>query len=101
MQKRRKQSILIIATGIILLLSVLLLLGRKSSTYHRSAVDFAVSDTASVRWIFLADRQGCQVLLQRKSESQWELNKTEIALKENVDDLLSVIQNITVKSPVG
>lgn len=101
MHKRRKQTILIISTGLVILLSVLLLLGRKSSTYRRSSVDFAVSDTASVQWIFLADREGCQVLLQRKSESQWELNRKETALKENMDDLLSVIQNITVKAPVG
>lgn len=101
MQKRRKQTLLIVTTGIIILLSVVLLLGRKSSTYRRSAVDFAVSDTASVQWVFLADREGCQVLLQRKADGKWELNKTEVALKENVDDLLSVIQNITVKAPVG
>lgn len=101
MKKRKKQTILFIVTAVIILLSVVLLLGRKSTTYRRSTIDFSVSDTASVQWIFLADREGCQVLLQRKSEGQWELNKADIALKENVDDLLSVIQNITVKAPVG
>ena len=87
--------------SVVLLLSLALLMGRSSTTNRRSAVDFAIADTASIQWIFMADRTGCHVLLQRESESRWLLDKKDVAMQENVDGLLSVLHNIAVKMPVG
>lgn len=92
---------LLLVAAVVLLLSMVLLMGRRSTTNHRSAVDFSIADTASIQSVFMADRTGGQVFLQRESESRWLLDKKDVAMQENVVGLLSVLHNMAVKMPVG
>lgn len=88
------------AVGLVLIALALWMM-RDNTTNNRKFVDFAVQDTASINWIFMADRTGGRILLQRDPKGYWLLNKKDVALPENVKDLLSVIRNMTVKMPVG
>lgn len=102
MQKTKKRSLLFTLTAVLaLVLAVIVLISRKSSTNNPRSVAFAVPDTAEVQSVFLADRSGCQVLLERQSEGSWLLDRSEPALQENVQALLAVLQNMRVKAPVG
>jgi len=63
--------------------------------------NFAVKDTASITKIFLADKAGNTVLLERLSQSGWRVNEKYPVRKEAIDNLLSTIKRITVKTPVS
>lgn len=56
---------------------------------------FAIKDTTSIQKIFIADQRGNKVLLS-KTEKGWLVNDSMPALTENVQDLLSIMRNITV-----
>ncbi len=58
--------------------------------------DFAVRDTQNVYKIFLADREGTQVLLER-NEGGWVLNNQYEAFEHTVNMLLSTLAELQVK----
>jgi hypothetical protein len=102
MKKIKKSNFWILLTAVVaIVVSVSLLLGRKSTTNYRDTVNFSIPDTASVHWIFMADQSGGKVLLQRNTDGRWLLDGKETAMRENVNDLLSVLKNMTVKMPVS
>lgn len=102
MGKSKRNTVwLLVVAGVVAIVALVLLLGRNSTTNHRSAVDFSIEDTSSIQTVFMADRNGGKVLLQRQSDGTWLLNGKDAAMRENVNDLLSVLHNMTVKMPVG
>lgn len=70
-----------------------------SSTLRSELSDFAVADTASITKIFLADKFGKSVLLERTGNG-WTANGKP-ALQPNVVFLLDAIKNIEVRHPVA
>ena len=96
--------------GLALLLIFLLLLialgrsdlfSRRSALNEEEATQFAVEDTAQVNRIFIADRDGGEVLLERVPGSPyWKLNGKHWARKDAVDLLLKTFHRIRVQSPV-
>ena len=63
--------------------------------------NFAIQDTENVTKIFLADRSKNQVLLERKSPSEWILNKKYRAFKPRMDILLETINSVEMKNPLN
>ncbi len=74
---------------------------RGSGTIKPDLHDFAVADTAGVTKIFLADKTGQTVLLERQSESEWQVNKEHRARKDAVDVLLKTINRVEMKALVA
>ncbi len=67
-----------------------------------SSSEFAVTDTASVTRIFIADKDGGQALLERiPGEKYWQLNKKHKARKDAVDLLLKTFKRVVVQRPVS
>jgi len=62
---------------------------------------FAVADTASVDRIFIADKDGNSVLIERTTGRYWTLNGKYFARKDAVDLLLKTMLRARVKSPVA
>jgi hypothetical protein len=62
--------------------------------------DFAVTDTASVDKVFLADMNNNQVLLERIGDS-WMANKKYKARTDFMNVLLETIKRVEIKSPVS
>lgn len=62
--------------------------------------DFAVEDTASITKIFLANKQGSSVTLER-ADNHWTVNGIYTARHDFVDNLLTTIKKIEVSSPVS
>jgi len=88
---------------LILLLAMVatfLLLNRSRSTLSSGDSDFAIRDTASVTRIFLADRAGSQIELTRP-KGVWKVNGEIKARKDAVDQLLTTMMRMAVKSPVA
>jgi hypothetical protein len=74
---------------------------RGKGTLKPALHDFAVADTAAVTKVFLADKYGRNVLLERKGEKVWELNGRFKARKDLMDVLLKTIARVEMKAPVA
>ncbi len=72
-----------------------------SGTIKPELHNFAVEDTAAVTKIFLADKTGQTILLERKSTSEWSINSDHKARKDAIDVLLNTIKRVEMKAPVS
>jgi hypothetical protein len=98
MKKNRKAAILVILLGS---LSFWLILNNNKGTINESLRDFAVKDTAAINKIFLADKKGKQVLLERKPNGGWTVNGKYSVRPDAIETLLITITKVDVKEPVG
>jgi len=95
----RKNKVLIIATLILGVATVWLIMQNGSGTVREELRDFAVADTASVTKIFLADRAGKTIELEREG-NRWRLNKKYYARRDAIKILLETLKNVSVRSMI-
>lgn len=74
---------------------------RGTGTLKPALHDFAVEDTAAVTRIFLADKFGRKVTLDRVSDTEWTLNGRHKARKDMMDVLLKTVYRVEMKAPVS
>jgi len=74
---------------------------NSSSTIKPELRDFAVADTAAIDKIFMADKQGNTVLLERKAPGSWLVNGKYLARSSGINTLLFTMMALDVRSPVG
>jgi hypothetical protein len=91
--------------GLLLLLFLAVLAGiliykQRKTTIKEELKDFAVTDTAKINKLFIADRKGNKSLLERKSSGYWIVNGKLRARQDAINTLLITISNLSVKSPV-
>jgi hypothetical protein len=98
--KKVKNIVLLAVTAVILVTAILLVATRKSGTLDKLQKDFAVKDTSAITKIFMADGYERQTLLERK-DGIWLVNGKYEIVKDNIDDLLNCIYNLTVKDIVA
>lgn len=98
----KKSSIIILSILIALAgLSIYIYKSKgKTSTIDKEASDFKYKDTANIDKLFLADKDGKQVLVEKKAEG-WILDGKYPVRKDVVDLLLYTIASVEVKSPVS
>lgn len=101
--QKRLAGLAVLLVFLVLLIS----LGRSDWFSKRHALNeeestqFAIADTAAVDRIFIADRDGGEVLLERvPGAPYWKLNGKHWARKDAVDLLLKTFHRIRVQSPV-
>jgi len=63
--------------------------------------DFAVKDTGAITKIFMADKKGNTILLDRTNNKDWVLNGKYGVNKQPLKILLETIESISVKTPVS
>lgn len=93
----------LIYLGILLLLLVLtwwVYQKRMSTTLDREESEFSIADTSVVDQIFMADKTGGQVLLEKTGPGQWRVNGTYTARPDAMAALLDALLRMQVKSPV-
>lgn len=95
MKKNRVVIVLLILLGTI---SFWLIVKNKKSTLTGDEADFAVTDTASVDKLFIANKLGGSATLVKK-DGQWLINNKYPARMEAVKLLLSTFKNIQIKFP--
>jgi hypothetical protein len=98
MKRNKIAIILVIVLGS---LSFWFIINKKNSTIKETLRDFAVEDTASVTRIFLADKKGRNVTLERKASGRWMVNDKYPARMDAVNNLLVTIRRVDVKEPVS
>lgn len=72
----------------------------RNSTIDKDASAFGLKDTASVDKIFMADKDGKSVVLERKSNG-WVVNGKYPVRPDAIEMLLYTIRMVEVKSPVS
>lgn len=82
--KKNKTWLFIIALLVVLIV-ILWGVGRKKGVFEKSYSDFAISDTASVTKIFLADKIGNSVLLSKDEAGIWMVNNNMLPIKTILD----------------
>ena len=101
MTKSTKNALSIVTMCVLALTTVYLVTKYQKSTLKQELSDFAVSDTAAIDKIFLSDKDGYKLLLERKSPSLWMVNNNFEARPDAIKILLETINQIRVKAPVG
>ncbi len=94
---KNKLSIIILIA--LATLAIYLLATNQKGTY-KELRDFAVEDTASVNKVFLADKAGNTILIERTS-NYWVLNSNYIARPDLVNLLLKTVHGLKIQAPVA
>ena len=103
----RKNKKLFVLTLLLALAAVWLVLRNKTGTVKEALRDFAVKDTAAITKIFIADRAGKTIELEREKSAsgaatgKWMLNKKYYARKDAVKLLLETLYSVDVRSFVA
>ncbi len=95
---RKNRILLLIA--LLLALAVTVLVFRKKIFHTSHLMDFAVTDTASITRIFIADKSGHQCTLDKVSPGRWRVNNKYNVQHSKMDNLMDAIYRVRVKSPV-
>lgn len=74
---------------------------QSNTTLKGELREFAYKDTASITRIFLADKSGKRIILDRKSPVEWSVDDQYWARPDAVNLLLKTIHDVEVQSPVG
>lgn len=69
-------------------------------TISEGRTDFAIADTGSITRIFMADKEGHQVLLTKQQNGSWTLNNAYTADITKVQLLLTTLHDMQVRNPV-
>jgi len=103
----RKNRKLIIITLALAVVAVWLVWRSRNGTVREELRDFAVKDTGAVTKIFLADRAGKNIELERefdaagKPTGKWRVNKKYLARLDAVNLLLETLHNVQMRSFVA
>jgi hypothetical protein len=97
---KRSTIIYLVILLVVLAVAAIVILNPKKGTIPQALTGFAVQDTAAVDKIFLADKHGNKILLERTGPGSWMVNKKYVAYKERIDILLETIRLVEVKNPV-
>lgn len=73
---------------------------KNGGTLDPALVEFAVPDTAAITKVFLADRRGNTITLDRQAVDRWQVNGKYKARQDAMITLLSTIMKVEVKMPV-
>ncbi len=97
----KKNKSILIFTLLLAAIAAYFLLTQKKATIKEELKDFAVSDTASITKIFIADKQNHKALLQRQPNGKWKVNNKFYAEQDIVKTLLTTIKDLRVRTRVG
>jgi hypothetical protein len=97
---KKKNILILVITLILLIIAVVLVIRQSSGTFRGGMKDFAVTDTASITKVFLADKNNNTILLERKAPGEWLLNRTYRARNTGIKMLFETFTNLVPKFPV-
>jgi len=98
MKKNRTAIILVIILSSI---SFWFIINKKNGTIKETLRDFAVADTSSINKIFLADKNGNSITLERQVAGNWTVNGKYNVRPDAIQTLLNTIKKIDIKEPIG
>lgn len=97
-QKNKIAIVLFLMLGAI---AIWLIMRNNNSTIKQTLKDFAVKDTTSIDKVFLADKKGRSITLEKQSPGKWLVNGKYEARNDAVQTLIYTINKVEVKEPVS
>lgn len=97
----KKNRNLLIVLLFLLAVVAYFLIDSRTGIMNEELRDFAFKDTAAINRVFLADKSGKQITLDRKSADEWTVNGKYWARPDAIKLLLQTIHDVEVWSPVG
>lgn len=94
-----RYKIHLVVLAILVAVSAYLLLGKRSGTYSRSVVEFAVKDTSQIVSVEISG-EGNQVILIKEGQI-WRVNGTTPVQKNRMRGLLILLSRLEVRSPAS
>lgn len=98
MSKQLKITIIILVLAIV---TYLLFVRKPWVTFNKELSDFAITDTASITKIFLADVKNNQITLEKNADGNWLLNQQNNADLAKINLLLQTIHDVQMRNPLG
>lgn len=97
----KKNTPIILVTVLLALVAGYFIISNKKTTIKEELKDFAVSDTAAITKIFIADKGGRTGTLQRQPDGKWKINNKFHADQDKINTLLGTIKTLRVRTRVG
>ncbi len=97
----KKNLIYLIILAVLAVVAYYAINSRSGSTLDKELSDFAVKDTGAVVKIFMADKGGQSVLLEKQENNEWTVNTSFEARPDAIQNLLTTIAMVDVRSPVA
>jgi hypothetical protein len=95
-----KKTLYTIAIIALVVISIVIATSRKNSTIQKDLRDFNVEDTSIVDKIFIANKAGRHVLLE-KTNGVWMVDGNDYARESLVELVLEAMHRMRVKEPVA
>ncbi len=95
----KRARIILIVFILVIIPSVMVILKNKGKTLDGKDTDFAIEDTSCINKIFIADKLGGKVTLERKGKSDWTVNDRYPARRDDIALLLETFKNVQVRYP--
>lgn len=100
--KKKSTLIILITAAVIAAVAVYLFTkGSDDSTFKGGSSDFAVTDTQNVTGIFMADRKGNEVMLERDENGSWKVNDAFKAHPDGIRVLMNTLHQLKIYAPVS
>lgn len=96
---KKRPRILLIVLIVVAIPSVMVIMKNKGKTLSGKDSDFAIEDTSCVDKIFIANKQGGKVTLERKPGQGWVVNDRYPARQDDIGLLLETFKDIQVRYP--
>jgi hypothetical protein len=100
MKKGNKNKVLYIILVVLLAITIYFIKTSSNTTIKGRFSNFAIADTAAITKIFMVNKTGKKVLLERK-KGYWEVNRKYKTRKDAIDVLLQTMKDIKVKEPIA
>ncbi len=97
---KNKKTYLIIILVLIAVVTGIFIMKNTKTTIADKANIFSVADTSVVTKIFLADKQGRTITIERQADNSWQVNGKYRARKDLFNNLIDVMKRITVRNAV-
>ena len=97
----KRNRIILIVLIIVIIPTVMVLIKNKNKTLTGKDTDFSVADTSTVTKIYIADKNGGKVTLERKEKSDWMVNDKYPARRDDIQLLLETFNKIQVRYPAA
>jgi hypothetical protein len=97
----KKNRNLLVVLLLLVAVTIYFIIDTRFGSMNEELRDFSYKDTASLSKIFLADKSGKQITLERKSKDEWIVNGKYWARPDAIQTLLQTIHDVEVWSPVG
>lgn len=96
----KKNKIAILLVAILVPVTLWLVQHNNKSTIKKELRDFAVEDTGGITQLFIVEKSGDKVKLDRMGKGQWQVNNKYPARQDGINLLLATIKNVQILSPV-